>query len=76
MTIDRHRRGSMEGHSKMKENAKYIGIKKRMDQNTFEREIVKIKENFSKLMELLQRSKEDQFFGWVLRRKKIKWKTL
>ena len=53
MTIDRHRRGSMEGHSKMKEDVKSIGIKKRMDQNTFEREIIKIKENLSKLMELL-----------------------
>ena len=76
MTVDSHKRGSMGGHSKMKEDAKAISIKKSMDQETFERETNEIRESLSKLMELLQRGEEEQYYVWILRKKKVKWPAL
>lgn len=40
----------------MKEGAKAIGIRTRMDQDTFEKEMTEIKKNLSKMMEVLQES--------------------
>ena len=75
MTINSHAMGSRRSHSENGEDAKVIGIK-RMSQETFEREMVEIRESLRKLMELLQRSEEEQYYGWILRKKKVKWPTL
>jgi len=60
----------------MKEDAKAIGIKKRMDRETFERAIAEMRESLSKLMNLLQRGEEEQYCVWILRKKKVKWPAL
>ena len=67
--------GSRRSHCEKGEDAKVIGIK-RMSQETFEREMVEIRESLSNLMELLQRSKEGQYYGWILRKNKVKWFAL
>ena len=75
MTIISHAMGSRRSHNEKGEDDKAISIK-RMIQETFEREMVEIRESLSKLMELLQRSKEEQYYGWILRKNKVKWPAL
>ena len=72
MTINSHAMDSRRSHNEKGEDAKVIGIK-RMSQETFEREMDEIRESLSKLMELLQRSEEELCYGWILRKKKVKW---
>ena len=76
MTVNIHRKGPKKGHIEMKEGAKYIGIRMRMNHYIFEKEMIEIKKNLGKLMEVLQESEEDQYRGWLLRRKKVRRNTL
>jgi hypothetical protein len=63
MTIDGHRKSSSVSHREMSDEE-------------FNREIAKMKAYLSVLMEMLQESEEDQIFGWMLRKKKVKWNML
>ena len=56
MAINSHAMSSRRSRSEKGEDSKVIVIK-RMSQETFEIEMVEIRESLSKLMELLQRSK-------------------
>ena len=51
-------------------------MKRRMSQEGFDKEMSKIKERLSVMMELLQRSEEEQNHGWILRKKKVKLPVL
>ena len=75
ITINSHAMGSRRSHNEKGEDAKVIGIK-RNSQETFEREMAEIRESLSKLIKLLQTSKEEQYYGWILRKKKVKWPAL
>ena len=76
MTVDSHKRGSRERHNELKEDAKTTGMKRRMNQEGFDKEMAEIKERLSVMMELLQRSEEERYYGWILRKKKVKWPVL
>ena len=75
MTTKGHCRGSEEDHSrrKEKEEAKENGM--RMSQEKIDRERVEIKFHLELLMEMLQRSKLNQRYGWSMKRK-VKWHRL
>ena len=76
MTVNSHRKGLEKGHIEMKEGAKAIGIRMRMNHDIFEKEMTEIKKNLGKMMEVLQESEADQYSGWLLRKKKVWWNTL
>ena len=76
MTVNGHEEGSKESHNKVRKYVNSIGIKMRMDQDIFEKEIDEIKENLSKLLELLQGSEEDRCSGWTLSKRKLQWYAL
>ena len=76
MIVDSHRRGPRKSHSKLKEYAKDIGIKRKLSQEEFDKEIVQIKEKLSELINLLQEGEEDQRQGCILRKKKVKWSIM
>ena len=38
-----------------------------------DREVVELKLHLTLLKEMLQHNIEDQYYGWVMRRKKVKW---
>ena len=60
MIVNSHRRGPQKGHIEIKEGAKFIGIRVRMNRDIFEKEITKIKKNNCNMMEALQESEGDQ----------------
>lgn len=62
MTTDSHREGSRVSHGGMSDEE-------------FDRELAEMKVQLNVLMELLQKSEEDQRCGWILR-KKVKWHRL
>jgi hypothetical protein len=35
-----------------------------------------LKERFGKLEKMIQESNEDEYYGWVMKRKRMKWSTL
>jgi hypothetical protein len=75
VTIDSHCRGSERSHSIGKKYSKENGIRKKMNEEECDREITEIRIHLDLLMELLQRSDEDQRCGWTMR-KKVKWHRL
>jgi hypothetical protein len=76
MTIDSHVRGSKrEATIKRKDIVKTIG-REEMNQEEFDREFVELKERLNTIMKLLQEGEEDQRYGWVLRKRKVKWHML
>ena len=58
-----------------KEYAKTNGTWKQMNDEDYKREIAEMRTHIDLLMELLQRSDEDQRCGWIMR-KKLKWHGL
>ena len=76
MIVDSHRRGPRKSRIKLKKDAKDIGIKRKMSQEEFDKEIVQIKEKRSELIDLLQEGEDYQRQGWILRKKKVKWPIL
>jgi len=75
MTIDSHVKGSKRSHTKKKEIVKTIG-REEMNQEEFDREFVESKKRLDTIMKLLQEGEEDQRYGWVLRKRKVKWHML
>ena len=75
MTTDSHAKGSSASQNRVKENASTIG-RKRMSDEEFDREIVEMKIHLSVLMELLHENEEDQRYGWILRKRRVKWPML
>jgi hypothetical protein len=72
MTTDSHE-GS---HIKRKrKDAKENGIKG-MSQEDFDRELDELKERLSMIEKLLDEGEKDQWYGWILRKKKVRWKLL
>jgi hypothetical protein len=59
----------------VKEDVKVNGTKG-VCQKEFDKEITEIKEELSKLMELLERSDGDPCFGWKLVKRKVQWNDL
>ena len=59
VTIDSHCRGSERSQNREKEDAKENGIRKKMNDEEYDKEIVEIRIHLHLLMELLQRSEED-----------------
>ena len=72
MTIDSHITGS-ERSQNIRKDAKENGM--RMSQGEFDRERDEIDFCIGILMEMLQRSDEDQKHGWTMRRR-VKWQRL
>ena len=58
-----------------KEDAKTNGIWKQMNDEEYKKEIAEMRTDLDLLMELLQRSDEDQRCGWIMR-KELKWNGL
>ena len=59
VTNDNHDRRSERSHSQRNEDAKVNGIRKRMSDEEFYREIVEMKAQLNVLIELIQKNKED-----------------
>jgi len=72
VTTNGHTKGSSVSHSRRKEDAKANGIRNKINEEEYDREIAKIRIHLDLLMELLQRIDEDQRCGWTMRRK-VKW---
>lgn len=47
-----------------------------MSQKEFDKEITEIKERFNKIERLIQESNEDEYCGWMMRKKKVQWFAL
>jgi hypothetical protein len=72
MTIDSH-----EGiHNKRKKKDAKADGKLRMSQEDFDRELVELKERLSMIEKLLDEGEKDQWYGWILRKKKVRWNSL
>ena len=67
MTNSSHKKGSEEGYIR-KEDSKVKG-KRKMSDEEYDREVAKLKVHLTLLKEMLQQNIEDQYYGWVLRRK-------
>ena len=50
MIVNSHKKGPEKGHIEMKEGAKAIGIRMRMNHDIFEKEMTEIKKNLGKMM--------------------------
>jgi hypothetical protein len=72
MTIESHDKGS----HKKKGDARENGKEKKMSQEELDQEIVEMKASINALMMLLEECEKDQWYGWTLRRKKVRWKLL
>ena len=76
MTIDSHRRycrGSERGHNRReKEDARTNGMKKKLTNAEYWREVAEIREQFNKLVMMIE---ESQRVGWLMK-KKVKWHGL
>ena len=75
MTIKSHSRGSGGSHKKRKENAKENGTWRQVSDEEYEREKDDIKFRLELMMELLQKTKEDQRCGFLVKIK-LKWDKL
>ena len=51
-------------------------IEKDYSQVKKDRELVEIRERFSKLDRLIQQSNGDEYYGWVMKRKRVQWFAL
>jgi hypothetical protein len=71
MTIDSHERS----HNRRKKDAKADGRLK-ISQEDFDREMVELKEKLSMIENLLDECEKDQWYGWTMKKKKVKWKLL
>jgi hypothetical protein len=60
VVVDNHSEGSEKGH-------------RRSSQEKIDRELAEIKVQLEVMREFVQRNMEDQRYGWVLQRKRIKW---
>ena len=74
MITEGYCRGSEESHDRRK-YAKVTGMKL-MSQEEFERELADIKESMNALMKLLEEQYEDQCYGWIMKKKKMKLPSL
>ena len=75
MTVESHSIGSGGNHKVKNEDAKANGMWKQMTDEEYERELAEMRTHLDLLMELLQKSVEDQRCGWIMR-KKSKWHGL
>jgi hypothetical protein len=75
VNIDSHDRGLGRSHSQRNKNAKGNGIK-RMSNEEIDKEMVELKERLNIVMKFLQESEEDQRYGWIVRKMKVKWNML
>lgn len=77
MTSDSRHKGSEINHSRgqKEEDAKTIGIQRKLSKEEYEREKAEIEVQLEVLMEMLQKNKEDQKRGYVMR-KKVRWQKL
>ena len=75
MTIPSHIRDLKKNYGQMK---KYVQLKdiQKTNQKEYYNEFVEIKEIFSKLEKLIQESNKDEYYGWVMKKKKVQWSTL
>ena len=71
MTISSHRKGSEEGYIR-KENAKVKSIEKMSDEE-YDTQMTELKVHFALLKEMFWQNLDDQYYGLVLKEKKIKW---
>jgi hypothetical protein len=71
MTIDGCLRGSRRSHNQKRETSR--DASRRSSQEKLDRELVEIKVQLEVMEEFVQRNMEEQRYGWVLRRKRIKW---
>ena len=75
MTIESHSRDSGGSHKERKENAKENGIWRKLSDEEYEREKLEIEVHMEEMMELLQKRKEDQRCGFLVKIK-VKWHKL
>ena len=59
----------------MKKDVQLKDIQK-TNQKEYYNEFVEIKEIFSKLEKLIQESNKDEYYGWVIKKKKVQWHAL
>ena len=63
MATDGHNKSLRRGH-------------KISSEDEFDRELVEMKIQLDFLREFIQRNMEDHIYGWILKRKRIKWSLL
>ena len=75
MTIPSHIRDLKKNYGQMK---KYVQLKdiQKTNQKEYYNEFVEIKEIFSKLEKLIQESNKDEYYGCVMKNKKVQWRAL
>ena len=79
MATDNHRRdcrGSDRGHKiRVREDAKANGMRKKLTDEEYWKEVAEIKEQFDKLKMMIEMIKESQRVGWLMK-KRVKWQRL
>lgn len=75
MTIPSHMRDLKKNYGQMKKVVQLEDIQKTSPKE-YDEDFVEIKERFSKLEKLIQESNKDEYYGWVMKKKKVKWSTL
>jgi hypothetical protein len=76
MTIKSHGEDSNRSNNKRKVNAKENGRETKMSQEEFDKEMVELKKELSILIMLLEEYEEDQRYGWTLKKKNVRWRSL
>jgi len=71
VTIHSHMRNQEKNYSQNKEDVQLNGIQS-ASQNQFDKEFTEIEVGLSKIVELIQESNKDQYFGWMMKKKKVK----
>ena len=72
MTIPSHIRDLNKNYGQMKKDVQLKDIQK-TSQKEYDKEFVEIKERFSKLEKLIQESNKYEYYGWVMKKKKVHW---
>ena len=75
MTIPSHIRDLKKNYGQKKKDVQLKEIQK-TSQKEYDKEFAKFKEGFSKLQKLIQESNKDEYYGWVMKKKKVQWSAL
>ena len=73
------KRGAHEGKKTMATDGHSKGSKrshKRSNGDEFDRELAKMKIQLEMMREFIQRSVQDQIYGWIIQKKIVKWNWL
>jgi heterodisulfide reductase subunit C len=70
-----HMRNIEKDYNQVKKDVQLKGIQN-TSQKGNDKEFAEIMERFSKLEKLIQESKEHEYYGWVMKRKRVQWFAL